>query len=105
MKLTALDLLNNHNVQVIIGPQKSSQASFVSDLGNKTRVPVISFTATSPSISTGSFPYFVRATLSDSAQVNGIASLIKVYGWRQVVPIYEDTDYGKGIIPYLIDAL
>ncbi|XP_039834867.1 glutamate receptor 2.2-like [Panicum virgatum] len=105
MKLTALDLLNNHNVQVIIGPQKSSQASFVSDLGNKTRVPVISFTATSPSISTGSFPYFVRATLSDSAQVNGIASLIKAYGWRRVVPIYEDTDYGKGIIPYLIDAL
>ncbi|PVH64453.1 hypothetical protein PAHAL_2G271500 [Panicum hallii] len=105
MKLTALDLLNNHNVQVIIGPQKSSQASFVSDLGNKTQVPVISFTATSPSISSVSLPYFVRATLSDSAQVNGIASLIKAYGWRQVVPIYEDTDYGKGIIPYLIDAL
>ncbi|TKW33250.1 hypothetical protein SEVIR_2G221200v4 [Setaria viridis] len=101
----ALDLLDNHNVQVIIGPQKSSQASFVSDLGNKTQVPVISFTATSPSISSGSLPYFVRATLNDSAQVNTIASLIKVYGWRQVVPIYEDTEYGKGIIPYLIDAL
>jgi ionotropic glutamate receptor len=34
-----------------------------------------------------------------------MASLIKAYGWRQVVPIYEDTEYGKGIIPYLIDAL
>ncbi|KAL6655544.1 hypothetical protein ACP70R_006370 [Stipagrostis hirtigluma subsp. patula] len=101
----ALDLLDNHNVQVIIGPQKSSHASFVSDLGNKSQVPVISFTATSPFLLSSSLPYFVRATLNDSAQVNSIASLIKSYGWRQVVPIYEDTDYGRGIIPYLIDAL
>ncbi|VAI17865.1 unnamed protein product [Triticum turgidum subsp. durum] len=101
----ALDLLENYSVQVIIGPQTSSQAAFVSDLGNKTQVPVISFTATSPSLYSGSLPYFVRATLSDSTQVNSIASLIKAYGWRQVVPIYEETDYGRGVIPYLIDAL
>ncbi|KAF7072630.1 hypothetical protein CFC21_077733 [Triticum aestivum] len=101
----ALDLLENYSVQVIIGPQTSSQAAFVSDLGNKSQVPVISFTATSPSLYSGSLPYFVRATLSDSAQVNSIASLIKAYGWRQVVPIYEETDYGRGVIPYLIDAL
>ncbi|XP_020168505.1 glutamate receptor 2.8 [Aegilops tauschii subsp. strangulata] len=101
----ALDLLENYSVQVIIGPQTSSQAAFVSDLGNKSQVPVISFTATSPSLYSGSLPYFVRATLSDSTQVNSIASLIKAYGWRQVVPIYEETDYGRGVIPYLIDAL
>ncbi|GJN33933.1 hypothetical protein PR202_gb22564 [Eleusine coracana subsp. coracana] len=101
----ALDLLDNHNVQVIIGPQKSSQASFVLDLGNTTQVPIISFTATSPSLYSGGLPYFVRATLNDSAQVNSIASLIRAYGWRQVVPVYEDTDYGRGIIPYLVDAL
>ncbi|KAF8657766.1 hypothetical protein HU200_059926 [Digitaria exilis] len=50
-------------------------------------------------------PYFLRATLSEAAQVNCIASLIKAYGWKEVVPIYEDTDYGRGIIPYLTDAL
>uniref|UniRef100_A0A8R7UK58 Ionotropic glutamate receptor L-glutamate and glycine-binding domain-containing protein n=1 Tax=Triticum urartu TaxID=4572 RepID=A0A8R7UK58_TRIUA len=32
-----LDLLENYSVQVIIGPQTSSQAAFVSDLGNKTQ--------------------------------------------------------------------
>uniref|UniRef100_A0A0E0M1H3 Ionotropic glutamate receptor C-terminal domain-containing protein n=1 Tax=Oryza punctata TaxID=4537 RepID=A0A0E0M1H3_ORYPU len=101
----ALDLLENHNVQIIIGPQKSSQASFVSDLGNRSQVPVISFTATSPSLYSASLPYFIRATLNDSAQVQSIACLIKTYGWREVVPIYEDTDYGRGIIPYLVDAL
>uniref|UniRef100_A0A0D9XDY9 Ionotropic glutamate receptor C-terminal domain-containing protein n=1 Tax=Leersia perrieri TaxID=77586 RepID=A0A0D9XDY9_9ORYZ len=101
----ALDLLENHNVQIIIGPQKSSQASFLSDLGNRSQVPVMSFTATSPSLYSASFPYFIRATLNDSAEVQSIACLIKAYGWRRVVPIYEDTDCGRGIIPYLIDAL
>lgn len=50
-------------------------------------------------------PYFVRATLNDSAQVNSIALLIKAYGWREVVPVYDDTDYGRGILPSLVDAL
>ncbi|KAK3138963.1 hypothetical protein QOZ80_5AG0375800 [Eleusine coracana subsp. coracana] len=101
----ALDLLENYNVQAIIGPQKSSQAVFVSELGSRSHVPVVSFSATSPSLSHSSLPYFVRATLNDSAQVNSIASLMKFYGWREAVPIYEDTDYGRGIIPYLVDAL
>nr|CAB3453442.1 unnamed protein product [Digitaria exilis] len=30
-----------------------------------------------------------------AAQVNCIASLITAYGWKEVVPIYEDTDYGR----------
>ncbi|XP_072977011.1 glutamate receptor 2.7-like [Typha angustifolia] len=102
---TALDLLENHKVQAIIGPQKSSQAVFISDLGNERQVPIISFSATSPSLSSSHVPYFVRTTLNDSAQVNSISALTNAYGWREVVPIYEDTDFGRGIIPFLIDAL
>ncbi|XP_047046501.1 glutamate receptor 2.8-like [Lolium rigidum] len=101
----AIDLLENYNVEAIIGPQKSSQAIFISKLGNMSHVPVISFTATNPSLSTRSLPYFVRATINDSAQVNCIASIVKTYGWREVVPIYEDTEYGRGIMPYLVDLL
>ncbi|KAM0877099.1 hypothetical protein ACQ4PT_035745 [Festuca glaucescens] len=86
-------------------PQKSSEATFVSDIGNNSKVPVISFTATNPALSSGNVPYFLRATLSDAAQVNSLAALIKAYGWREVVPIYEETDFGRGIIPYLVDAL
>ncbi|KAG8050145.1 hypothetical protein GUJ93_ZPchr0009g1555 [Zizania palustris] len=101
----AVELLENYKVQAVIGPQKSSEAVFVSNLGNKTQVPIVSFTATSPSLTSNGMPYFVRTTLNDSAQVNSIASLIKAYGWREVVLVYEDTDYGRGILPYLIDAL
>jgi glutamate receptor, ionotropic, plant len=92
-------------VQAIIGPQKSSEAAFISDLGNVTQVPIISFTATSPSLISANMPYFVRATVNDSVQVNTITSLIKTYGWREVILVYDDNDYGRGILPHFIDAL
>ncbi|CAL9041579.1 unnamed protein product [Musa banksii] len=101
----ALDLIEKIEVQVIIGPQKSSQAALVSYVGNKSHVPIISFTATSPSLSSALTPYFVRATFDDAVQVDSISSIIRAYGWREVVPVYEDSDYGRGIIPYLIDSL
>ena len=92
-------------MQAIIGPQKSSEAAFISKLGSVTQVPIVSFTATSPSLTYDSMPYFVRATLNDSVQVKSIASVIKAHGWRQVVLVYDDTEYGRGILPYLIDAV
>ncbi|RLM86525.1 hypothetical protein C2845_PM04G12580 [Panicum miliaceum] len=42
---------------------------------------------------------------ASAVQVDSIASLIKAYGWREVIPVYDDTDYGRGILPHLIDAL
>ncbi|TVU19096.1 hypothetical protein EJB05_35229, partial [Eragrostis curvula] len=102
---SAIELLENYKVQVIIGPQKSSEAAFISNLGNVTQVPIISFTATSPSLTSASMPYFVRATLNDSVQVDSIASFIKIYGWKEVILVYDDNDYGRDILPHLIDAL
>jgi glutamate receptor, ionotropic, plant len=98
-------LIENYNVQAIIGPQKSSQAVFASALGNKYQVPIVSFTATSNALSSRSLPYFVRATVNESAQVSSITSIIKAYGWKEVVPIYVDDDYGGGFIPQLVDVL
>lgn len=93
-------------MQAIIGPQKSSEAAFISKLGSVIQVPIVSFTATSPSLTyDDSMPYFVRATLNDSFQVKSIASLVKAYGWRHVVPVFEETEYGRGILPDLIDVV
>nr|DAD45631.1 TPA_asm: hypothetical protein HUJ06_003861 [Nelumbo nucifera] len=100
-----LDLLKNTQVQAIIGPETSSQANFVVDLGNKTQVPIVSFSATSPSLSSIKTPYFVRACLNDSTQAKAIAAIVQAFGWREAVPVYEDSDFGNGIIPYLTDAL
>ncbi|KAF9612901.1 hypothetical protein IFM89_004317 [Coptis chinensis] len=102
--LSVIDLLQNVEVQALIGPQKSSEADIVIDLGDKAHVPIISFSATSLSVSSRS-PYFIRATQNDSAQVNAITSIIQAFKWREVVIVYDNSDYRNGITPYLIDAL
>lgn len=96
--------MENEEVHVIIGPEWSSQAKFVVELGIKARVPIISFSATSPSLSPGRSHYFVRTAYDDTSQVKAIAALVQAFGWREIVPIYEDTDYGHRLIPYLRDA-
>ncbi|KAB1204194.1 Glutamate receptor 2.7 [Morella rubra] len=100
----ALDLMKNEEVQAIIGPQRSAQARFVIEAGSKAQVPIISFSATSPSLSPAQNPFFIRTAQDDAAQVKAIADVVEAYGWREIVPIYEDTDYGNGLIPYLVDA-
>ncbi|KAI3874666.1 hypothetical protein MKW92_016005 [Papaver armeniacum] len=100
----AINLIQDDEVQAIIGPMTSAEAIYMLHLGKKTQIPVISFSATSPSISPSRNPYFIRTTHQDSSQVDAIAAIVQTFKWREVVPIYEDTEYGNGIIPYLIDA-
>ncbi|KAK6128146.1 hypothetical protein DH2020_038115 [Rehmannia glutinosa] len=102
---SALSLLKDVEVDAIIGPQNSEQASFVIGLGDRVNVPIISFSATSPAPGYPPTSYFVRTALSDSAQVDAIAAITKHFQWSQVVLVYEDSHYGNGIIPYLFHAL
>lgn len=81
------------------------QTNFVIDLGNKSQVPILSFSATSPSLTSIRSPYFFRGAKNDSSQVGAIAAIIKAFGWREAVPIYVDNEYGEAVIPYLTDSL
>ncbi|ONI33013.1 hypothetical protein PRUPE_1G399800 [Prunus persica] len=101
----ALDLIKNVPVQAILGPATSMQACFVINLGDQAHVPILSFSATSPSLTSLRSSYFFRLTQTDSYQVKAISAIVKHFGWRQVVPIYVDNTYGEGVIPFLIDAL
>ncbi|XP_058192662.1 glutamate receptor 2.8-like [Rhododendron vialii] len=100
----AIDLMRNVQVQAIIGLQTCTEADFVIDIGHKTQVPIIS-SATSPSLSPKDNPYFIRGAHNGSSQVQSLAAIVKAFSWREVVLIYEDTDYGRGIGPYLADSL
>ncbi|PIN03072.1 Glutamate-gated kainate-type ion channel receptor subunit GluR5 [Handroanthus impetiginosus] len=101
----ALDLVKNVQVQAIIGPTFSVQANFLISLGHKAQVPIITFSATSPSLTSIRSPYFIRTTLNDSSQVNAIGAIVHAYGWREVVLIYEDNEFGEAVIPFFTDAL
>lgn len=105
MNISALDLIKNQQVKSIIGPEDSMQAEFVIDLGNTSQVPILSFSATSPSLSSARHPYFVRAARNDSAQVKAIIDIFKAFKWKQAVLMYVDNEFGEGVIPSLIDAL
>ncbi|PIA57932.1 hypothetical protein AQUCO_00500092v1 [Aquilegia coerulea] len=96
----ALDLLTNVRVQAIIGPETSEQAGFIANLGDKTHVPIISSTITSPVFSNRS-QYFVQTMINDSFQVKPLVAFIEAFRWKEVVLIHEESDYGNGIIPYL----
>ncbi|XP_056166356.1 glutamate receptor 2.1-like [Syzygium oleosum] len=96
--------MENGEVHAILGPQWSSQAKFVIDLGVKAQVPIISFSVTSPSLSPTQSQYFVRTAYDDSSQVGALAAVVQAFGWREITLVYEDTDYGNGLVPYLVDA-
>ncbi|XP_031481982.1 glutamate receptor 2.7-like [Nymphaea colorata] len=100
----ALDLLKKEEVEAIVGPQNSGETDFVANLGGKAQVPTISFSATSPLLSSMKTPYFIRGAQNDAAQVGAIADIFKSTEWRRVVLVYEDNDYGRGMIPSLADA-
>lgn len=89
----------------IIGPQSSSIAHMISEVANGLKVPMISYAATDPTLSSQQFPYFIRSTQSDYFQMAAIADLVDFYGWKKVISIYLDDDYGRNGIAALDDAL
>lgn len=101
----ALDLIKNEKVSAIIGPRSSMQAQFMIRLANKSQVPAITFSATSPLLTSINSHYFVRATFNDLSQVRAIAAIVKSFEWRSVIVIYVDNEFGEGIMPYLFIAL
>ncbi|KFK32618.1 hypothetical protein AALP_AA6G267100 [Arabis alpina] len=101
----ALELIKNKQVKAIVGPWTSMQAHFMIEISKKSRVPLVSYSATSPFLTSLRSPYFFRATYEDSFQVNAIKAIIKLFGWREAVPVYIDNTFGEGIMPRLTDAL
>ncbi|XP_024395915.1 glutamate receptor 3.6 isoform X2 [Physcomitrium patens] len=97
--------LLKQEVVAIVGPQTSVVSHFVSHMGTATQVPLVSFSATDPSLSEDQYPYFVRMTHSDNVQMAAIAGIIQYYGWREVTALYTDDDFGNNGIDALGDAL
>lgn len=93
------------DILAIIGPQSSVVAHTVLHVGNELTTPFVSFSATDPTLSTLQFPYFVRATQSDLHQMNAVAHIVENYGWKEVIVIFLDDDYGRNGLSALDDAL
>ncbi|KAL2328344.1 hypothetical protein Fmac_021771 [Flemingia macrophylla] len=98
-------LLMENDVVAVVGPLSSGIAHVISHVVNELHVPLLSFGATDPTLSSLQYPYFVRTTQNDHFQMFAIADFIDYYRWREVIAIYVDNDYGRNGISVLGDAL
>ncbi|KAK4348933.1 hypothetical protein RND71_031688 [Anisodus tanguticus] len=93
------------DVVAVIGPQSSVVAHTISHVANELQVPFLSFAATDPTLSSLQFPYFLRTTQSDLYQMTAIAEIVEYYGWKEVIAIFVDDDYGRNGVSALDDTL
>ncbi|KAL8142718.1 hypothetical protein V2J09_015750 [Rumex salicifolius] len=101
--MEALQLMEK-DVAVIIGPQSSGIAHAIADVVSELHVPLLSL-ATDPTLSSMQYPYFLRTIQNDYFQMYAIADLVQHFGWREVIPVFVDDDYGRNGISVLGDAL
>lgn len=100
----AMELFKNE-VVAIVGPQVTTGSHFVAHMATTLQVPIVSYGVTDPALSEEQYPFFLRLSHSDIVQMKAIAALIKHFGWRIVVALYTDDDYGANGIAALQDAL
>ncbi|KAG5529960.1 hypothetical protein RHGRI_030360 [Rhododendron griersonianum] len=100
----ALKFMESDTV-AIIGPQSSVTAHAITHIANELQVPLLSFAATDPTLSSLQYPFFVRTTQNDQFQMAAIADIVEYYEWRDVIAIYADDDFGRNGIAALSDEL
>lgn len=105
----AEELIKENKVDVIIGMNKWEEAALVASIGNKEKVPIISFAtpAITPPLMERRWPFLIQMANNGSAQIKCIADIVRAYNWKRVVVIYEDDAYGtdSGMSALLSKAL
>lgn len=95
---TALELVQNVGVHVVIGGGSSAISSSAQTVCALAGVPQIAYSATSPLLSDRiSFPTFNRVVPPDTFQGHALAYLCKTLGWRRVGIVSSDDEYARSI--------
>ncbi|XP_011010292.1 PREDICTED: glutamate receptor 2.8-like [Populus euphratica] len=104
--VAAMDLINNQQVQAILGPQTWEEALSVAEISSQTQVPILSLSDTTPKWATERWPYLLQASPSKLEQMKAIAAIVQSGNWHQFTVIYEGTDSAAiAVTPYLFNAL
>ncbi|XP_023770371.1 glutamate receptor 3.6 [Lactuca sativa] len=102
--MEALQFMESESV-ALIGPESSALTHMISYVVKELKIPLLSFTATDPTLSSLQYPFFIRTTHSDLFQMAAIADIIDYYEWREIVAIYIDDDHGRNGITSLADQI
>ncbi|TVU11250.1 hypothetical protein EJB05_44823, partial [Eragrostis curvula] len=101
----AEDLIRNAHVHAIIGPQTAAETEFVAAVGSRSRVPVLSFSATAPPMSPSGRPFLVRTCADDASLAAAVAGVMGKFAWRRAFLLHEDSPSGSAIVTALADAV
>ncbi|XP_062019707.1 glutamate receptor 3.2 isoform X2 [Rosa rugosa] len=100
----ALNYMESDTV-AIIGPQTSVMAHIISHLANELHVPLLSFTALDPTLSSLQYPYFLQTAPNDQFQMNAVGDMVSYFGWKEVVALFTDDDQSRNGVTALGDKL
>ncbi|XP_073037251.1 glutamate receptor 3.2-like isoform X1 [Primulina eburnea] len=93
------------DIVAVIGPQTSGMVHILSHLANELHVPMLSFTALDPTLSSLQYPYFIQTAPNDLYQMTAIADMVSYFGYKEVVVIYTDDDQSRGSMVALASKL
>ncbi|XWS36635.1 hypothetical protein CRYUN_Cryun20dG0102200 [Craigia yunnanensis] len=88
----ALNLLEDAKVEAILGAQTSLEAKFLAEFGDRNKIPVISFSRPCSFPFSTRSPFFVQIGDDQTSQIKGVAALIELYKWRNVILIHQEND-------------
>ncbi|WKA12035.1 hypothetical protein VitviT2T_029469 [Vitis vinifera] len=104
--LAAMDLINKHQVQTIIGPRTWEEASLVAEVGSQAHVPILSCASATPQWASERWPFLIQASPNQQAEIEAVTAIIRSWGWHRVAIIYEDIDsVASEVIPHFTYAL
>ena len=84
----------SQGARALVGPSYSSIAAHLALLGGIDQVPMCSYWASSPSLSsTVKFPYFGRTYPSDKIATQALPQMISALGWKSIAVIHTNDDY------------
>ncbi|XP_060690371.1 extracellular calcium-sensing receptor-like [Hemiscyllium ocellatum] len=93
-------------IPVIVGDSGSTQSMIIQRTLGAFRIPMVSYFASCACLShRNKFPAFFRTMPSDAHQAQGVAQLVKRFGWTWIGAIAGDDDYGHNGIQAFSDAV
>jgi len=87
----------------VVGPAYSSEAAVVALEYSSLHLPLISYSATDPSLQ--SYRYFSRVVSSDLRQSDVIRDVLRQFDWVKVAVLAVDTSYGRSIVSSLVKSV
>jgi len=94
----ATTAINDKNVVAIVGPAFSGESKQANPIFNQAGLPIITASATNPSLSTNGWTIFHRAVANDDAQGPAVASyMLDTLHVKKAAVIDDASEYGKGL--------